>query len=288
MTVDAYRIEILEPQDYALGSSIGSLGYKLGMLVSGAGALFIADRVSWNVIYLIFSGFTVLALMTSFFLTEPTTQHRQEPIAQAFFAPFKDFFRRPNVSEIVAFLVFYKLDVLLALALMTPFLMSLQFTQSDIAVTFKFGGLIFNTLGTFIGTILIKRWGLFWCLWVFEVLQIASGSLFWVLAQLGHNQSFMIGSILLENLCSGMGNCAFGVFLMGLCSKSPYAASQFALATSIMAFTRSLVHWPAGYLVKHLGWEEFFLVAILTGVPSLYLLYRSKYWNATSSQTATP
>lgn len=42
IVIDAYRVELLEPDEQAAGAAVAVFGYRLAMLVSGAGALFAA------------------------------------------------------------------------------------------------------------------------------------------------------------------------------------------------------------------------------------------------------
>jgi PAT family beta-lactamase induction signal transducer AmpG len=281
MAIDAYRIDSLLPEEYPDGTAVYSLGYRIGLVLSGAAGLFIAEKLGWHFLYVVMGCMMLTGIFTTVFLSEPQS-NKKKPSSASFIAPFLEFLRQKHVWGIIGFLLLYKLDVVLAMALMTPFLISLQFNMVEIAVVFKIGGLLFNTVGVFLGSYCVKKKGIYWCLWFFEILQILSGGLFWMLAKMGHNKPFMVFSVLAENLCSGMGNCGYSIFLMGLCSKSSYSASQFAIATSIMALTRTLVSPLAGYLVKWFYWENYFLIAMIAGVPSLYLLYRSRYWDTQS------
>ena len=51
IAVDAYRIESLDEHQMGAGSANYVLGYRIAMLVAGAGALFVADTWSWFAAY---------------------------------------------------------------------------------------------------------------------------------------------------------------------------------------------------------------------------------------------
>ena len=53
IVVDAYRRELLQDEELGLGSSLAVNGYRIGMLISGAFALFLADHIPWNYVYLL-------------------------------------------------------------------------------------------------------------------------------------------------------------------------------------------------------------------------------------------
>ena len=56
IVIDGYRIELIEKENQGLAASFYVYGYRIGMLVSGAGALVIAELVSWDAVYFVMSG----------------------------------------------------------------------------------------------------------------------------------------------------------------------------------------------------------------------------------------
>jgi PAT family beta-lactamase induction signal transducer AmpG len=87
----------------------------------------------------------------------------------------------------------------------------------------------------------------------------------------------MVATNAAEYFCSGLGNAAYSAFLMSLCDKR-YTATQFALLTSLMAFTRTVGAAPAGYMAEHLGWQGYYIVSMLLGLPALFMLLRYNKW----------
>ena len=48
IVIDAYRIEILDDDQQGAGAAMTQAGYRLGLIASGAGALFLAEAVDWS------------------------------------------------------------------------------------------------------------------------------------------------------------------------------------------------------------------------------------------------
>jgi PAT family beta-lactamase induction signal transducer AmpG len=94
---------------------------------------------------------------------------------------------------------------------------------------------------------------------------------YFILAQLGHNYQFMVVAINVENLCSGLATAGFVAFMMSLCNQR-FSATQFALLSSLMAFSRDILIAPAGFLAKEIGWPGFFLFTLFAALPGLMLL----------------
>lgn len=281
IVIDAYKTEILEVSEFGVGASVANFGFRMAMLFSGALALIMADHISWNKIYLIMAASMSVGLITNLFMKEPETKVKiPKTLVQSIIEPLSEFFKRKKVFELIAFVTFYKLDVVMALALMTPFLMELGFTKTDIGAVTKGFGLFATLLGTFIGGAWMKQLGIHRSLWVFGILQGISGILFYALAKTGYHYPLMVATISAENFFSGMGNAAYAAFIMSLCNPK-YTATQFALLTSLMALTRTLAGAPTGWMAKNWGWETYFLVSIFLAIPSLLLLTRYKEWMKT-------
>jgi PAT family beta-lactamase induction signal transducer AmpG len=278
IVVDAWRTEVLAPEELGPGAGVHILGYRVAMLTSGAIALILADRMPWRLVYLLMAGSLAVGIAASLLAPEPEIAGKPpRTLREAVVDPFLEFFARPGAVVILLFVVFYKLDVVMALALVTPFLLELGFTKTDIGAVTKGLGMAATIVGTLAGGAVVARAGMKASLWIFGVLQSVSTLSFLVLARLGHHYPMMVAAIGIENLCSGMGTAAYAAFLMSLCDKR-FTATQYALLTSLMAVTRVVAGAPTGFLAKAYGWETYFLVSALAAIPWLLLLLRYDQW----------
>jgi PAT family beta-lactamase induction signal transducer AmpG len=274
---DAYRTEILKQSEYGVGSAVATFGYRIALIFSGAFALILSDHVSWRVVYLIMAASIGVGIIATLIGPELEYKVQSKNLKEVIFEPFFEFFKRKAVFELIGFIVLYKLDVIIALALMTPFLLELGFTATDIGTVSKGFGLVSGILGTFIGGFFLNCIGIHRSLWIFGILQAISGYCFFILAKTGYHYPTMVIAIVAENFFSGMGNAAYGAFFMLLCNPK-YTATQYALLTSFMAITRTFVGFPTGWLAKHFGWENYFLIALLLSIPSFIFLLRFRFW----------
>jgi PAT family beta-lactamase induction signal transducer AmpG len=282
VVVDAYRTEVLEPVELGPGAGVHILGYRIAMLTSGAIALILADRLPWKTVYLLMAGSLMVGVVASLFSPEPRLKEKPPAILkEAVVEPFVEFLSRPGALGILLFVILYKLDVVMATALTTPFMLELGFTKTDIGAVTKGFGMAATIVGSLAGGAFVARAGMLASLWLFGVLQSVSTLAFLALARLGHHYPMMVAAIGLENLCSGMGTAAYAAFLMSLCNKR-FTATQYALLTSLMAITRVIVGAPTGFMARALGWELYFLVSMLAAAPGLLLLLRYPRWTVPS------
>jgi PAT family beta-lactamase induction signal transducer AmpG len=180
------------------------------------------------------------------------------------------------------FIIFYKLDIVMATALLTPFLLAIGFSMTVIGAVTKWLGMTSTIIGTLVGGALVTKMGMKVSLWVFGILQSLSVLSFYAMAKIGLSYPVLVAAIGLENLCNGMGTAAYTAFLMSLCDRR-FTATQYALLTSLMAVTRVVVGAPTGFLANTFGWSSFFIISALAAIPGLLLLLRYDQWRVSGT-----
>ena len=131
----------------------------------------------------------------------------------------------------------------------------------------------FNAIiaGGFFGGVLLARIGIMRGLMVCGVLMALSNLIFIVQAWAGHDLWVLTLTIAVENITTGMGTTAFVAYLSSLCNVA-YTATQYALLTSLMAFSRTVMSSGAGWLADQVDWVAFFIITTLAALPGLMLL----------------
>lgn len=81
IVIDAYRIELLEEDQQAAGAAMTQYGYRLGLLASGAGALYLAADLSWSVVYAIMAALVLVGMITVLATPEPKAVATRTPDA---------------------------------------------------------------------------------------------------------------------------------------------------------------------------------------------------------------
>lgn len=278
IVIDAYRAEILKPDELGPGSGVTQLGYRVGaFMVGGAMAFILADQMSWPQVYVIIGSLMLIGLIATFIAPEPEVKSTPKTLSEAVVLPFLEFLKRHHAAEILIFILFYKMDAAFAVALLTKFVLSLGFTNTDIGTVIKIYGLGASILGSLLGGIWMMKLGMKRSLWTFGILQGFAGLALYALAHVGHHMPTLILAVSTENFFSGLGNAVYAAFIMSLCDKR-YTATQFALLTSVMALTRMIANAPSGFIAKAVGWEYYFIISVLLMIPSLLLLRRYDLW----------
>jgi PAT family beta-lactamase induction signal transducer AmpG len=77
IVIDAFRIESAGDELQGAMAANYILGYRLGMIVAGAGALYVAGSISWPAAYQVMAVCMLLGVATTFYITEPP--HTEPP-----------------------------------------------------------------------------------------------------------------------------------------------------------------------------------------------------------------
>jgi PAT family beta-lactamase induction signal transducer AmpG len=259
-------------------------GYRIAMLVSGAGSLFIASRFGWFAAYATMAGLLTVGILVFLFGPEPKPAAESERESQtgrraglsqwlstAVTGPFAEFTRRPLWFVILVFILGYKLGEALAGVMATPLYVSLGFSLDEIAAVSKLVGFFAIVAGALIGGVVTARFGILRSLMLCGVLQSA-GNLFYVLQAVGgHRIGYLALCVTAENLTGAMAGSALVSYLSSLCSPA-ITATQYALLSSLATVGRTLVASSGGVLADKLGWVSFFLLTTVATVPALLLL----------------
>ena len=298
VVIDAYRVEALDQARFGAGAATYVLGYRLGMLISGAGALYLASVLSWPEVYAAMAAAVLVGVATILFSPEPgdaaTTallarEHaaaaalaesrgltgRRARVAAWFYsavlAPLRDFMLHPAWLAILLFITLFKLGEVFAAGMVNPFYLGLGFTKVEIASVTKVFGLGATIAGGLIGGVLVARLGIVRGLMLTGTLQMVSNLAYVALAYAGHDIVMLMASVAAENISAGMATAAFVAYLSSLCSVA-YTATQYALLTSLTGIGRDLFAAGSGFAAEQLGWVPFFLLATLLCLPGLGLL----------------
>jgi MFS transporter, PAT family, beta-lactamase induction signal transducer AmpG len=284
IVIDAWRVEILAPEQQGPGAGMIQTGYRIAMLVSGAGSLMIAAHAGWFAAYATMAALLSAAMLVFVLGPEPAPPPEsadrrrsrgwdalREWLATAVVGPFVDFMRRPRWLAILIFVLGYKLGEAMAGVMAMPLYIALGFSLVEIAAISKLVGFFATVVGALAGGLVAVRLGIVRALILCGVLQSA-GNLFYVLQAMGgHRLDYLALCVAAENVTGAMAGAALVAYLSSLCSPA-FTATQYALLSSLAAVGRTLVASSGGVLAERLGWVPFFLLTTVATLPSLLLL----------------
>jgi PAT family beta-lactamase induction signal transducer AmpG len=282
IVIDAWRVESLELDEQAPGAAMYQSGYRIAMLVSGAGGLFIAAYAGWFAAYATMAALVGVGLLVFLLGPEPKVSMEasyaagsgwhaiRHAFATAVVGPFRDFMHRPLWPVILIAIFGYKLGEAMAGVMSTPLYISLGFSLPEIATASKIFGFFSIVAGALIGGVVTTRFGIRRSLILCGILQ-SLGNLFFVLQAVGgHRIGYLALCVTAENITGAMAGTALVTYMSTLCSPA-FTATQFALLASLASLSRTVVASSGGVLSEKIGWMWFFLLTSVVGLPALIL-----------------
>jgi MFS transporter, PAT family, beta-lactamase induction signal transducer AmpG len=256
-------------------------GYRIGMLASGAGGLFIAAYGGWFAAYATMAALVGVGLLVFLLGPEPKVYGEssysgsgwraiRHSFSTAVIGPFRDFMHRPLWPVILIAIFGYKMGEGMAGVMSTPLYISLGFSLPEIATASKIFGFFSIVAGALIGGVVTTSFGIRRSLILCGVLQ-SIGNLFFVLQAVGgHRIGYLALCVTAENLTGAMAGTALVTYLSSLCSPA-FTATQYALLASLASLARTVVGSSGGVLSEKIGWVQFFALTSLVGLPAILL-----------------
>ncbi|MGR8929786.1 MAG: AmpG family muropeptide MFS transporter [Gammaproteobacteria bacterium] len=298
VVIDAYRIEAVEVKLQGAMAAMYVFGYRLSLLVAGAGVFYIAEFMNWQLAYQAMAISMLVGIVSTLLIREPEHQANQAALAlelqletsvtrlrpglwagllkwllDAVISPFVEFFERNgrNAILILALIGLYKMSDIAMGVMANPFYLDLGFSKKEIADVTKVFGFFMTILGTSFGGVLVVRYGVMRPLFFGAVIVALTNLLFAVLAIVEPNLYLLAGVVSADNLCGGIASAVFIAYLSGL-TNTAYTATQYALFSSLMTLPAKLVGSLSGEIVAGYGYDVFFVYAAFIGVPAIILV----------------
>ncbi len=273
IVVDALRIDTLEKRELGEGAGMYQFGYRMGMLLSGAGVVAAAAFIPWKSAYLIAGILVGVGVIAVLCVHEPKSEPvaRQHLFQTMVVDPFKDFMQKNSWALLLIFIVLYKLCNAVLGRMALPFYAGAGFSKEEIALVSGAFGPWITIAGVALGGVLVMRYKMLPLLFALGLVEIVTSLAFAVFALLGHSLPAFVTVIVFDNIVGGMGGAVFVAFLSGLCNRA-YSATQYALLTSLMMVAAAIVSSYSGVWAAHMGWPIFFGFTGALMVPALVLL----------------
>jgi PAT family beta-lactamase induction signal transducer AmpG len=297
VAIDAFRIESAIDEYQGAMSAMYIFGYRIAMLVAGAGAFYLADWSGWSTAYLCMALLMLVGVVTVLLVSEPQRavpeetrqlesglKHRlhadrsgwwcrlESWFLGAVVAPFVEFFQRNGTWAILilSFIGLYRLSDITMGIMANPFYLDLGFSKTDIANIGKLYGFVMTLVGSFLGGLLVVRYGIFRPLFAGAVMVALTNLLFVKLALVGADLTWLAVAISGDNLSGGFANAAFIAYLSSMTNRA-YTATQYALFSSLMTLPGKFFSGFSGVIVDASSYEVFFTYAALMGLPAVLL-----------------
>jgi MFS transporter, PAT family, beta-lactamase induction signal transducer AmpG len=192
-----------------------------------------------------------------------------------FLVPFVDFFRKPRIVAILAFMLLYRFPEAQLVKLTTPFLLDTR-EAGGLALTTSMVGLIYGTVGVImlmvggiVGGFVAARHGLGRWLWPMALAMHLPNLAFLFLAYAQPANRWVItAGVAVEQFGYGFGFTAYMLYLLYV-AAGKHQTVHYALCTGFMALGMMIPGLWSGWLQELIGYQHFYVWIMLAMIPSL-------------------
>src|SRR5690606_7531621 len=225
--VDAYRIEIAPASAQAALAATYTLGYRFGLILGGAGALYLAEFQGWRWAYTAMAALMLLPIATTLAAREPerpeATVERRVDFLGAFWQPFSSYFRNNGLALGIVLLLFvglFKFPDQVIGVMSGPFYLDSGYTKADIATVSKLYGIWTGVAGAFLGGVAVAAFGFRRMLFVATLGVALSNLAFLLMAQYPSQIWAFYAAITADNLCQGFAGVVLIAFMSSLTDRN--------------------------------------------------------------------
>jgi len=271
IVTDAYRTDILSADERGRGTAAYVTGYRVALILSGSGALLLSDVIGWRATYYVLAGVIALGPIAALLAPAVTGASPPQSLRESVVEPLRELFTRPRIVWILAIVCLYRVGDSLVSHIVTPFLLDIEFTNTEVGLVQKGFGMAATIVGVWIGGIVSDRIGLWRTLFWFGIAQALANVGYVTLATFEPTIAHMAAAVFVDNLCNGLGTAAFVALLMSLCATR-FSATQYALLTSASTLVGRLLSGGVGVMQAQVGWVAVFASTIVLAAPALLLI----------------
>lgn len=277
--VDRTRLIFVSTKEIAWAASFETVGFRLGMICGGAGALYIAHFTDWKTAYSVLGCALWLIGTIAVLMSVPSESTPEEQISIPQKKMYSQLWQKmksnPTTPIILGWIIFFKWGDTVMNAMITPFLWEMGYSKLEVANVTKSFGLSLTVIGSLISAIFVRFFGLSQTGVICAAGQSISCLLFIVQSWIGHHLKSLFIIVGIESFISGLANATFLIILSQACRQngSP-STSQFIALCSFGSLVRVIGSGASGWLADTMGWGYLFGISSLVFFPTLFYARR--------------
>lgn len=277
IAIDAWTVQVAQGKQLGWVNGVRASAYRVAVIVAGGVALLVADRWGWDAAWaMVAAAFACLAVAATFLPQGAALRSQSGATAgdrsiPELFRAFLAWAFRPQMIPVVLFALLYKLGDQTMGKMVEPFWLDQGMTLSEIGLISNTLGLGLTIAGALAGGAFVSRVGLFRGLLWLGLGQALSNLGYAAVAALPLPRESIYFASAIESFTQGLGTAALLAFLTAAC-RPEHAATEYALLSSLFAFSREVAGAVSGFLAQGLGYATFFVLTTLLAFPALALL----------------
>jgi len=286
IAIDAWRIEAATDEEQGVMAAMYQYGYRVAIMVAGAGALIVADNINWPAAYQFMALLMGIGFLTALFAPKvevreyvpPPKASFTETMSKSVIGPFRDFFERYGVHALVIllFIALFRVPDFLMGYMTGPLYIDLGYDKTTIGAIRSGAGLLATMGGVFLGGIIVSRLSFKWSLLFGVLAQSLTNLIYSWLALSDATTGGLAFAVIVDNIAYGAAGTILIAYMSSL-TNTAFTATQYALFSSFYALPGKFVGGFSGYMVEAAGFAWFFAITAIVGIPAAILVFFLRY-----------
>lgn len=272
MLLQSSQMLLITSENWGISEAACTSGFRIGILISGSGALYLSTIISWQEVYRTMAILCVPSLLLIIFYPLKFKEKIAVNNFDRFWHAFYDFIKKPKWLIIVGFMLLYRLQDNFLSVMPNMFYLDIGYTKKDLALGYKAFGMCATIAGGFIGGFLCRKYEYVYIFKRVLVYHALSSITFLLLYSYSQTITTLYIAVFFQEFTKGLTMSPFFSYQLRCCS-SKYCITQIALITSIAYISTVLFGSISGYAATYLGWGYFFSIAGFCFIPA-YILIR--------------
>lgn len=275
--VDGWRIDVAPLHEQGVLAAAYQLGYRVAVLTSGAGALFLAEGYGWSTSYLVMAAIMLVVAALTATLVPSVERAPPKTEGAPWTAPVRDLVGLLATVPLGVLVMIgcFRAPDLLAGVMASPLYVDAGFSKAEIASVTKIFGVAMTIAGFFLGGYLLKKLSMKAVLVIGIVASSTTNLFFSALSTAGHSMPVLVAAISFDNIASGIAGTALIAFMSKL-AASEFSATRYAVLSSIYALPGHVLGGGSGAVVEAVGFGTYFVLTFFSGLPALLLILAMK------------
>jgi len=288
IAADGFYMLGLQEDEQAAYVGVRTTFYRIATIAAKGGLVILAGWLemrglpvasAWSLAFFFLGGIFTLLFLYHFFILPYPILDRPAPVsspehrATEFFRILILFFKKKDITALLAFFLFYRFAEAQLVKMVAPFLLDppakggLGLTTGEVGLVYGTVGVIALMAGGLAGGWAVYKRGLKYWLWIMACAMHLPDLVFVYLAYaLPRNLLVINLAVAIEQFGYGFGFTAF-TMVMIQAAEGEYKTVHYAIGTGIMALGMMLPAMSSGWLQEQLGYRHFFLWVILSTIP---------------------
>jgi PAT family beta-lactamase induction signal transducer AmpG len=261
IATDGLAVQMLSDEERGRGNGVQVAGYRVGMILGGAGLLVLYDYVGWRVTMASMAG--LLAMSTWPLWSAPEVgAARSTPPDEPLSGHLWSWLALPGALSWALVLCAFKFGDYLGQGMLRPWMVDAGMSTAEIGTLLGVGGFGAGLVGALVGGVMIAPLGLKRALVAGGILQTTGVASYWWVIAAQHTGAGLWVAVVYEHFVGGVATVALFTAMMQA-SRRAHAATDYTLQASIVVLASGGAAAMSGIVAEQLDYDGLYGLAVV-------------------------